>query len=442
MKKSKKENFLKKFAALVMIVMLCVTGTGAAACSIGDAGQAGGTEESQDGDSEKKDSQGGSLWDVLKRLTNGGKKESSKDDSTTSDEDFLSKANYLKVLIDMYFWKDVDDESLYEGMYRGLLEALDDPYSCYYTKEEYAELMESVEGVYCGIGALVNQNASTKVITIVRPFVNGPAYNAGALPGDILTRIDGEDVSEWDLNLAVQRMKGEQGTTVDVQVWRSAENEYEDLTIVRDLIEVETVTYEMLEDSIGYIYIMEFDEVTADQFETALNALKKQGMKGLVIDIRDNPGGLLTTVCDMLDMFIEEGIIVYTLDKYENREEIKATPGSIGEFPMAVLINGNSASASEIFSGALQDYGLATIVGTQSFGKGIVQSILPLADGSAVKMTVSTYYTPAGRSIHGLGITPDVKVELDEELKRLVVIPLSEDNQLQTAVGEVKKKIK
>ncbi|MCH5272640.1 MAG: S41 family peptidase [Lachnospiraceae bacterium] len=442
MRKGKKESFSKRLAALALAVMLCAAGIGAMGCNIGSTGRASGTQDTQNGNNEKEDNKSGGFWNLLKRITNGGKGESDKSDTTISDEDFLAKANYLKILIDMYFWKDVDDEDLYEGMYRGLLDALDDPYSCYYTKEEYAELMESVEGVYCGIGALVNQSASTKVITIVRPFVNGPAYNAGVLPGDILTRIDGEDVSDWDLNLAVKRMKGGQGTTVDVQVWRSAENEYVDLTIIRDLIEVETVTYEMLEDSIGYIYIMEFDEVTADQFETALNALKKQGMKGLVIDIRDNPGGLLTTVCDMLDMFIEEGLIVYTLDKYEYKEEIKATPGSIGELPMAVLVNGNSASASEIFSGALQDYGLATIVGTQSFGKGIVQSILPLADGSAVKMTVSTYYTPAGRSIHGLGITPDVKVELDEELKQLVVIPLSADNQLQAAIGEVKKKIK
>ena len=182
-----------------------------------------------------------------------------------------------------------------------------------------------------------------------------------------------------------------------------------------------------------------FDEVTAQQFETALNALKKQGMKGLVIDIRDNPGGLLTTVCDMLDLFLEDGLIVYTLDKYDDREEIRATPGSVGKFPMAVLVNGNSASASEIFSGALQDYGLATIVGMQSFGKGIVQSILPLADGSAVKMTVSTYYTPNGRCIHGLGITPDIEVEMDEELKHMVVVPLEKDNQLQAAVQEVKE---
>lgn len=429
MKQSRKKNFAKRLATIALAGALCVTGiTAAAGCNIG-AGQTGDAKDTQD-------ENGGGLWDIFDRLQ-GGKED--KKDTEAADKAFLEKANYLKLLIDMYFWEDTNEEDLYEGMYRGLLSSLGDPYSCYYTEEEYAELMESVEGVYCGIGALVNQNASTKVITIVRPFVNGPAYNAGILPGDIVTRIDGEDVSDWDLNLAVKRMKGEQGTNVEVEVWRAAESEYVTMTVVRDLIEVETVTYQMLEDSIGYIYVMEFDEVTAQQFETALNALKKQGMKGLVIDIRDNPGGLLTTVCDMLDLFLEDGLIVYTLDKYDNREEVRATPGSIGELPMAVLVNGNSASASEIFSGALQDYGLATIVGMQSFGKGIVQSILPLTDGSAVKMTVSTYYTPNGRCIHGLGITPDVEVELDEELKQMVVVPLEKDNQLQAAVKEVKE---
>lgn len=358
-------------------------------------------------------------------------------------EAFMQKADMLKSLIDVYFWEDTEEEALYEGMYHGLLNSLGDPYSCYYTKEEYAALMEEIEGTYCGIGALVSQNASTKVITIVRPFADGPAYNAGMLPGDILTKIDGEDVSGWDIDVAVKHMKGEQGTLVEVEVWRASEEKYVELTITRDLVEVETVTYEMLEDSIGYIYIMQFDEVTTQQFSTALNELKQQGMKGLIVDIRDNGGGLLTTVCDMLDMFLEkDDLIVYTLDKYELKEEIHANEGSIGELPMVVLVNGYSASASEIFSGALQDYGLATIVGTQSFGKGIVQSIIPLDDGSAVKLTVSTYYTPGGRNIHGVGITPDVVVELDEELKKKPIVSLSEDNQVQCAIEEVKKLMK
>ena len=197
----------------------------------------------------------------------------------------------------------------------------------------------------------------------------------------------------------------------------------------------------MLEGNIGYIYIMEFDEITLRQFEQAVDELEKAGMKGLIVDIRDNGGGLLDTVCKMLDRIIPTGNIVYTLDKYGNREEINATSKESLNIPIAVLVNGNSASASEIFAGALQDYKLATIVGTQTFGKGIVQTMLPLTDGSAVKITVSTYYTPNGRNIHGEGITPDVVVELAEELKQQVVIEKEDDNQLNAAIEVIKKEI-
>lgn len=412
------KNWRKKLAmALAVVVLGTVCTASLAGCSGMILGQILGTLEDKDNSNKKPDTQ---------------------EKTETTDERFLEKKNLLQSLIDYYFWEDADKEALYNGMYKGMLEALDDPYSCYYTPEEYAELMESVEGVYCGIGALVSQNASTKEITIVRPFVDGPAYKAGILPGDILLEIDGEDVSTWDLNLAVGRMKGEQGTKVDIKIWRPSERGYVTMTVTRDLIEVETVTYQMLDDNIGYIYVMEFDDITTQQFETAYKNLSKQGMKGLVIDIRDNPGGLLTTVSDMLDLFLDSGKIVYTVDKYQHTEVINAKKGKVALVPMAVLVNQNSASASEIFSGALQDYGLATIVGTQSFGKGIVQSIIPLDDGSAVKLTVSRYYTPKGRCIHGIGITPDVLVELDEELKTQVVVSLEEDNQLQEAIKQVK----
>ena len=413
-----------------MVLLLC------AGCVLGTAGCGMFLpQEISEEEQEKKKDSGTNLWDLFAGVGN--------QESSAGDEAFIKKANKLKSLIDLYYWEDTEESELYEGMYQGMLWSLGDPYSCYYTKEDYAALMEEMEGTYCGIGALVSQNASTKVITIVRPFVNGPAYKAGMLPGDILTGIDGEDVSAWDIDLAVKHMKGEQGTVVEVEVWRASAGEYVDLTITRDLVEVETVTYEMLDDSIGYIYVMQFDEITTEQFEMALNELQAQGMQGLIVDIRDNGGGLLTTVCDMLDLFLEEeDLIVYTLDKYNTKEEIYAHEGSIDKIPMVVMINGYSASASEIFSGALQDYELATIVGTQSFGKGIVQSVIPLTDGSAVKLTVSTYYTPAGRNIHGTGITPDVVVELDETLKQKPVVPLSEDNQVQCAIEEVKKLMK
>ncbi len=421
--------WVRKISEMCCVVLLCcgcLAGLGGCSVPVPNAE----APEQQEESSES----GKNLWDLFAGVGNSEK---------DGEKAFLEKANSLEALIHKYYWEDVEEDDLYEGMYQGMLWSLGDPYSCYYTKEDYAALMEEIEGTYCGIGALVSQNASTKVITIVRPFVDGPAYKAGMLPGDILTKIDGEDVSAWDIDLAVKHMKGEQGTIVEVEVWRSSVGEYVDLTITRDLVEVETVTYEMLDDSIGYIYVMQFDEITTQQFETALNALNEQGMKGLIVDIRDNGGGLLTTVCDMLDMFLEEDdLIVYTLDKYDTKEEIFAHEGSIETLPMAVLVNGYSASASEIFSGALQDYGLATIVGTQSFGKGIVQSIIPLTDGSAVKLTVSTYYTPDGRNIHGTGITPDVVVELAEELRQKPVVPLSEDNQVQAAVAEVKKLMK
>lgn len=419
-----KSDMKKKISVLILVGLLCFgSAFGLSGCSFG----------SMSGEQDAE------IPDNLLELLLGGEQ----GETLTKGEAFMEKANGLKAIIDAYFWKDADEDAMYEGMYHGLLNSLEDPYSCYYTAEEYAALMEELEGTYCGIGALVSQNASTKVITIVRPFVDGPAYKAGMLPGDILTKIDGEDVSSWDIDLAVKHMKGEQNTVVEVEVWRASAGEYVELSITRDLVEVETVTYEMLEDSIGYIYVMQFDEITSQQFSTALNELKDRGMKGLIVDIRDNGGGLLSTVCEMLDLFLEENeLIVYTLDKYDAKEEIFAYEGSIGELPMAVLINGYSASASEIFSGALQDYELATIVGTQSFGKGIVQSIIPLNDGSAVKLTVSTYYTPDGRNIHGTGITPDVVVELEEELRQKPVVSLEEDNQVQRAIEEVKKLMK
>ena len=427
-----KRDGIRKFLTFGLAVVLCFC---SCFVSAGCAVRVQEPEQAEEGEKKEKEESGGSLFDLLL----GGESGSKNDNENAH----LQKLDDLKQLIDLYYWEAAEEETLYDGMYHGMLWSLGDPYSCYYSPEEYAALMEEMEGTYCGIGALVSQNASTKVITIVRPFVDGPAYQAGMLPGDILTKIDGEDVSAWDIDLAVKHMKGEPKTVVEVEVWRSSIGEYVDLTITRDYVEVETVTYEMLEDSVGYIYVMQFDEVTAQQFETALNTLKAQGMKGLVVDIRDNGGGLLTTVCDMLDLFLEKNdLIVYTLDKYDTKEEIFAHKGSIGELPMVVLINGYSASASEIFSGALQDYGLATIVGTQSFGKGIVQSVIPLGDGSAVKLTVSTYYTPKGRNIHGTGITPDVEVELAEELKSKPVVELSEDNQVQRAIEEVKKLMK
>lgn len=367
---------------------------------------------------------------------------SSTEDKTVSNDAVMQKINKLETLIDKYYMEDVDEGKLADGIYKGLLASLGDPYSCYYTADEYKALMESSSGVYCGIGATVSQNATTGIITIVKPFVNGPAYEAGLLPGDIVYKVNGEEVTGKDLTEVVSRIKGTEGTKAEITIIREGKPDPIEFSIPRKTVEVPTIDYEMLDNKIGYIAVSEFDEVTAEQFRKAIDDLDKQGQKGLIVDIRNNPGGLLETVVDMLDRMLPKGLIVYTEDKYGTREEKYSDGKEEFDKPLAVLINGNSASASEIFAGAIQDYKLGTIVGTTSFGKGIVQSIIPLFDGTAIKVTVSKYYTPNGKNIHGIGITPDVKVDLSDKLKQQVIIDKKEDNQLQKAIGIIKDKIK
>ncbi len=321
------------------------------------------------------------------------------------------------------FDRDVDTQ---EGILKGYVDSFGDPYTVYYTEDEYASLMESTSGVYCGIGVVVTQNASTGVISVVRPYVNAPGWEAGMQADDILYKVEGEEVTGQDLSLVVTKIKGDEGTSVAITIYRPSTGEYIDMTVTRRKIEIETIAHEMKENNIGYIEMTSFDDVTYHQFMEAFNDLKDQGMQGLIVDIRDNGGGLLTSVCDILDELLPAGIITYTEDRDGKGDKIYSDAACVLDVPMVVLVNGNSASASEIFTGALQDYGKATIVGTQTFGKGIVQSIMALGDGSAIKITTSRYYTPNGVCIHGVGITPDVIVENDTELEG--------DEQLKRAI--------
>lgn len=372
-----------------------------------------------------------------------GTHSSGQSDSGDKDEEAHQKKKaYVKGIISKYYLGDITEEEYRVAELRSLLDALDDPYSCYYTKEEYVSILESTNGIYSGIGSTVSQSAQTGVIKIVKPFTGGPAYEAGLLPDDIIYTIEGEEVTGKDLSQVVSIMKGERGTDVTIEVVREGVPDPIEFVITRDRIEVPTVEYEMLDDGIGYIYVLEFDQVTEEQFRNALDDLEKQGMKGLVIDVRNNPGGLLHIVVGMLERLLPEGIIVYTEDKNGEGDEYFSNDKEKIDIPVTVLINGNSASASEIFAGALQDYGVATIVGTTSFGKGIVQKLIPLSDGSAVKITESRYFTPNGKCIHGEGIIPDVEVELDEGLEKMVEIPKEDDNQLQKAIEILKKEIK
>ena len=348
------------------------------------------------------------------------------------------KLEEIQTLMEAYYLDDIDSEQVENYLYKGAVAGLGDIYAAYYTEEEYQSMIDSTNGSYYGIGVEISQNMTTGVITISRIFEGSPAEEAGLLPGDVVYRIAGREVTGEDLNKVVALIKGEEYTTVTVEVARDGEDDYLEFEVERRTIEVPTVEFEMLEDQIGYIAITSFDDVTTDQFITALDTLESQGMEALVVDLRNNGGGLVSSVCAILDRLLPEGLIVYTEDKYGNREEEYSDAEHYFDKPLAVLVNGNSASASEIFAGAIKDYGIGTLVGTTTYGKGIVQKIYPLSDGTAVKLTVSKYYTPNGNNIHGTGIEPDVVVELDEDLRYEVEVPKEEDNQLQAAIKALK----
>ena len=323
------------------------------------------------------------------------------------------KLEELKGLIDEVYLheEEVDEEALTEGIYQGYIAALNDPYSAYYTAEETKEMMESTSGEYSGIGALMSQNRETGVITIANVYENSPAAEAGMKNEDILYKVEGEEVTGVDLSEVVTRVKGEEGTEVKMTLLRGADRQEIEITAVRRKLQTQTVSYEMKEGQIGYIRVSEFDEVTLEQFREAKAALENQGMASMLIDLRGNPGGNLSTVCDMLREILPEGLIVYTEERDGERTEYKCDGKTPWEKPLAVLINGASASASEIFAGAVQDYGIGQLVGTTTYGKGVVQQLFPMTDGTMVKLTIAEYFTPKGRNIDGTGIVPDVEIE-------------------------------
>ena len=346
------------------------------------------------------------------------------------------KVEALKKLIDEKYMGEVDEDALKEGLYKGYLQGLDDPYSVYYDEEETKELYETTEGEYSGIGAVLSQDLKSGVITLVQIYEDSPADKAGLKDEDILTKVGTLDVTGMDLSEVVTYIKGEKGTEVELTVLRGEDADEVTVTAVRDTVEAQTVEYEMLEDQIGYLAVSEFDSVTYGQYEEALEALSDQGMEGLVVDLRNNPGGNLNTVCDMLDLVLPEGTIVYMEDKEGKRQTYSSDDAHQLDVPMAVLVNGNSASASEIYAGAIQDHEAGTIVGTQTYGKGVVQQIFDLGDGTSVKLTIAEYFTPKGRSINGEGVTPDLEVEYEPDEK-----DPEADNQLEAAAEAVKQAV-
>lgn len=346
-----------------------------------------------------------------------------------------SKMEVIENTIHQYFLNETDKAALENGIYAGMVESLGDPYSVYYSAEELEEIQQKTEGIYFGIGAYISKSATDDFCVISGTIANTPAEEAGLRAGDIIYKIDGVMANGMESAEVASRIKGEEGTTVTLTLVREGESDYLEIPVERRKIESPTVSASMLENNIGYIQITEFDDVTTDQFAEGLAECKGQGAKGLILDLRSNPGGNLSTVCDIARMILPKGLIVYTEDKYGQKEEYTCDGSKQLELPMVVLVNGYSASASEILAGAIKDYGIGTIMGTTTFGKGIVQRIISLSDGSAVKLTVSKYFTPKGNDIHEKGIEPDVEVIFDGEKYYDEGI----DNQLQEAIAYLSK---
>ena len=377
---------------------------------------------------------------ILTVLAGGGIKavQYCRSDEILSDLAFTQKIKYLENMIDEEYLGEISTDKLEEGVYAGLIYGLGDVYSRYYTKDEYEQESVTTEGSYVGIGVAM-QKYTAGGVQIVECYKGSTAEEAGVKVDDVITAINGEDITDTELQDVVSMIKDNEDKDVVLTVQRKGEDTQE-ITVKVSNVELPSVFGEMLDENTGYIQITEFKGVTVEQYEEVFADLKEQGMERLVVDLRDNPGGLLNVVCDILRDILPEGLIVYTEDKNGNRSEETCDGKNPLDMPLAVLVNGNSASASEIFAGAVKDYGIGTIVGTTTYGKGVVQSIRQLSDGSAVKLTIANYYTPKGNSINKTGIRPDVEVELSLELLNQEEITHEEDNQLQAALNSLNAK--
>lgn len=339
------------------------------------------------------------------------------------------KIRTIEQLIDEVYVGEKDEEALAEGMYRGLISGLGDRYADYYTEEEFQELATSQEGYYEGVGITIGQTEEGAGLTIVEVTDGSPAAEAGIQAGDILIAVDGTDVTSMTVTEAAALIREGENDTINLTVEREGTGQIQ-AEVTREKLETQTVAGKMLTDTIGYLAISQFTGLTSDQFADVYQQLQEEGLQKLLIDLRGNPGGLVTAVCDTLRQILPEGLIVYTEDKQGNREEYTCEGETPLDIPLVVLVDENTASAGEIFTGAVKDYGLGTIVGTQTFGKGIVQDFYTLPDQSVVKLTVAHYYTPKGNDIHGVGIAPDVEAEQPEDAES--------DVQLEKAIEVLK----
>lgn len=366
------------------------------------------------------------------------------DQSDLLNEETEEKLTEVYGVLQATYYEDIDDSDLSTGLIKGMVEGLNDPYSVYYTAEEYADFMIDATGSYAGIGAVLSKDATSGAVSIINVYEGSPAEESGLKKGDIIISADGHEGVEEELNIFVQSIRGEEGTDVALEILRDGKTL--EVTCTRRAIQVPSVKYRMLKDAngnedIGYIQIAEFSEGTFDEFVKALTDLQSQGMKAVIYDVRSNPGGMLSSVTNMLDYILPEGTTVYMLDKQGNKTEYTSDAKHHLDIPTVVLTNGESASASEIFSGAVRDFEYGTLIGTTTYGKGVVQNTYPFKDGSAVKVTIASYYTPNGECIHKKGIKPDVVLEYEYTGDEDAEYDYYADNQVVAGIEELSKQI-
>ncbi len=358
--------------------------------------------------------------------------------NSSSYSDINKKLSTINKIIDKQYVDELSQEQqneMIEDIYKGYVAGVGDKYTTYMDSDTYSEFMESTNGQYAGIGAVVANDKTDNKVTIVNPFPNSPAEKVGLESGDKIVSVEGQDVFGDDIDSCITKLKGKPGTDVTFDVLKKSTNEVETVTATRANIDIPTVSHEMLDNNIGYIRISSFDGVTTDQYLEALGDLQSKNMSSLILDLRDNPGGRLDVVCDIADTLVPEGTIVYTEDRNGTREDLYSDSNMLG-IPLVVLVNEYSASASEVLTCAIKDYGVGTIVGEQTYGKGVVQTLFPLRDGSALKVTIAKYYSPNGNSINGIGAEPDVVVPFDEtQYGPAYNLPHSDDPQLQEAIN-------
>lgn len=352
-------------------------------------------------------------------------------------KDIANSLDTYKAILDKYYLDEINEEDLKEGAIRGYIEGVGDKYTEYISKEEMQEYMEDTKGNFVGIGIYMIQDKKSDKIMVVAPIKNSPAEKAGVQAGDLILAVDEQECTANDMNTISSKIKGEAGTTVKLKLQRG--NETLELDIKRESVTVNPVESKMLESNIGYIKFTSFDENTSEDFKKNFETLQKQGAKSLIIDLRNNGGGIVDEALKIADYIAEkDSVLLYEVDK-ENKEVVKKSENApIIKMPIILLTNENTASSSEILAGALKDLGKAKIVGVKTYGKGVIQEILTLPDGSGIKITTEKYLTPNKTEINKVGIEPDEKVELPEDLENVLEIEEKDDTQLQKAIQMLK----